>query len=352
MSLKYKYLASGLKVINAIILNKLTGKRVPLLSYILVTNACDLDCIYCFSEFHKSSSQHTPKGKIFEMIDQLEKNGTVLVTLTGGEPTLRNDLGEIVEYAANTRMMVELVSNGLNIKKHISSLRSLDFLGISIDGGEKDHDKVRGKGSFKTSIAALELGLENNIHCRIHCTLTRDNENSLPDVMRIAQKYNVKLNTSIPSVHLDDPSLAFDNKKIRSYYSQLKEFHSKGYPVSNAPSTLEYLSNWPGEFTYVSNKRDPNLPYLPCKRKDFGIYFDVNGESYPCANVWSEYKFNAFENGVMEAFDEFSKVSCNNCVFEAEFHHLFQGNLSSVSSMIALGFLDKIKQKFQNSTKN
>ena len=47
--------------------------------------------------------------------------------------------------------------------------------------------------------------------------------------------------------------------------------------------------------------------------------------------------------------DEFQKITCTNCIMEAEFNHLFNGSLSSLFNMIAIGLVDKLKNIFSGA---
>jgi MoaA/NifB/PqqE/SkfB family radical SAM enzyme len=343
MKIKLKYLSSAIKTLSAITLNKMFGYKSPLLAYILVTNRCNLDCVYCFSNANKKENLDIPLEKIYQIIDQLKKCGTILITITGGEPGLRKDLDKIIDYIIKKGMMVELVTNGLNFEKYLDTIKKVDFLAISVDGSEEIHDKNRGKGSYKLAMKALELAKENNIHVRIHACFSRNTSNSLEDLMEIIKEYDVRANIAIPSIHTDNPSLAFTDDEIREYYRKMKEFKKKGYLISNSYSTLNYISKWPGEFGFVSDKPDPSLPCIPCKRKDFSMYIDATGDAYPCCSVWNKYKFNVFEMGVKKAFKEFQKVTCNTCIIEAEFNLLFKGSFSSIANVAAFGILDRFR---------
>lgn len=349
MSFKLKYITAGLKTLSSITRNKLFGCRSPLLSYLLVTNRCNLDCVYCYSEEHKSENLDIPFEELCQVIDQLKESGTILVSIMGGEPTIRRDLGKIIDYISKRGMMVELLTSGYYLERHLNSMNNLDFLAISIDGDESAHEKNRGVGSYKAAMHALELAHQQGIHTRIHVTLTRENEDSLDHVMDIARKYNVKVNSAVASKHRDNPALLFDNEKIKDYYRKMREYLASGYPISNAKVTVDYMINWQGNYDYVSDRPHDKLPYLPCKRKDFSFYLDANGDAYPCVPVWAQYKFNIKDHGVQGAFDEFQKITCTNCIMEAEFNHLFNGSLSSLFNMIAIGLVDKLKNIFSGA---
>ena len=340
------FIVSGVKTVSAIVRNRVTGFRTPLLVSIMLTNRCNLDCIYCFTNAHKSKDEDMDTEKVFKIVDELKKAGTILITLTGGEVGLRNDLEPIINYIKDKGMMVEVLTNGIKFKKNLEAMKKVDYLAISIDGDEANHNKNRGKGAFIKAIRAVDLATQNGIHTRIHACFTNHNKDAMPELERIADKYNVRVNVAPPTDHTDDPALKFDAEGIRKFYREMKEYKMAGGMVSNSTATLDFISNWPGEFDYVGTEPDPNLPYLPCKRKDFCMYIDTNGKSYPCAAVWSQYDFNVFEKGVQGSFDDFQKIPCNTCINEAEFHLLFKGSISSIVNVAAFALIDKIKNTF------
>lgn len=347
MTLKWKHLYAGLTIINSILKNRFIGCRVPLLAHILVTNRCNLRCVYCFSNANKTKDLDIPLDRLYSVVDQLKNSGTKLITITGGEPCLRKDIGNIIDYILKKGIMVELVTNGINFQKNLDYMKKLDFLAISIDGNEEVHDLNRGRGAFRTALRALELAKESGIHTRIHACFSKKAPQALPELMEITKRFNVRVNIAIPSIHTNDSLLAFNDDEIRDYYRQMKEYKKKGYSILNSYSTLDYISKWPKDFGYVAKKRDMSLPYLPCKRKDFCIYIDSDGSAYPCASVWGKYNFNVFRKGVQAAFREFEKIDCTNCILESEFNLLFNGNPSSIINVAAFGLYDRLREIFK-----
>ena len=338
------YIKAGIITVASIVRGSLFGYRAPLLVCLLVTNRCNLDCIYCFSNAHKKENADIPLEKLFTLVDQLKEAKTLMISICGGEPTLRKDLGQIIDYIKSKGIMVELVTNGFRFENLLDHAKHIDFLAISVDGARDAHDGNRGKGSYDVAIKALEMALANGITTRIHGCFTRKTAHALPQLMEISQAYGVRINVTIPSVHTSDPTLSFEDNEIREYYNQMAEYKKRGYLISNAWSTLDWLRKWPGPFNYIANKPHPDLPYLRCKRKDFSMYIDATGDAYPCAAVWGKHKFNVFDTSVRKAFEAFDQVPCTTCINEAEFHLLFRGSVNSIINVAAFGVLDRMKR--------
>ena len=90
--------------------------------------------------------------------------GTFFICLGGGEPLTRPDLLDILEYGKNKQLAVSVVSNGLLLtKEYIEQLnkQNLDTFWISLDGLEKNHEALRGIGTYSKALNALKLLRDN-----------------------------------------------------------------------------------------------------------------------------------------------------------------------------------------------
>jgi MoaA/NifB/PqqE/SkfB family radical SAM enzyme len=98
-----------------------------------------------------------------DLIGQIGQAGVRVVTLTGGEPTMRRDVVALAEAVKAQRMRLTLISNGAgkpDVYRQLVRL-GLDSLTISLDGTREVHDRVRGvKGSFDRASAAIQAVLE------------------------------------------------------------------------------------------------------------------------------------------------------------------------------------------------
>ena len=76
-----------------------------------LTFRCQNDCIHCYAGGpHQTPELTTEQWK--QVIDKLSDVGVFILTFTGGEPTLRDDLPELLLYAQNKGMVTGLISNG------------------------------------------------------------------------------------------------------------------------------------------------------------------------------------------------------------------------------------------------
>lgn len=106
----------------------------PLLAQLVVTRRCNLSCGYC-NEYDQVSNP-VPTAELERRIDKLADLGTVVLTLTGGEPLLHPELDVLVRHAVSRGMVTTSITNGYPINRTwISKLNAarLTLLQLSID---------------------------------------------------------------------------------------------------------------------------------------------------------------------------------------------------------------------------
>lgn len=115
------------------------------------TRACDLSCTYCGSGAGSCRPNELSTAEALDLVAQLARLGTRLLTLSGGEPTLRHDWPELARAAVAAGLTVNLVSNGQGDGQRLADLArevGLANVAISIDGLAATHDALRTPGAF------------------------------------------------------------------------------------------------------------------------------------------------------------------------------------------------------------
>jgi MoaA/NifB/PqqE/SkfB family radical SAM enzyme len=133
----------------------LASTRHPLLVHIIPMRRCNLACTYCneFDDFSKP----VPLEEMFRRIDKLGEMGTLIVTISGGEPLLHPELDAIIARIRRNGMIAGLITNGyLLVADRIERLNraGLEYLQISIDNVQPDDVS---KKSLKVLDKKLEL---------------------------------------------------------------------------------------------------------------------------------------------------------------------------------------------------
>jgi MoaA/NifB/PqqE/SkfB family radical SAM enzyme/protein-L-isoaspartate O-methyltransferase len=141
-----------------------------------VTNRCTFDCWHCYNA---GRSQDDLPLEVFErLVPELQGMQAVMVTLTGGEPLLRDDLEEIAGlFDERSCLIVGTTGAGLTAER-AKRLRDAGVfgIGVSLDStDEQEHDRLRGrKGAFRMALSALQTARDNGLYPYIVSVATRD----------------------------------------------------------------------------------------------------------------------------------------------------------------------------------
>ncbi|MQA15353.1 MAG: mycofactocin radical SAM maturase [Pseudonocardiaceae bacterium] len=163
-----------------------------------LTYACNLACVHCLSSSGRRDPDELSTAECKAVIDELARMQVFYVNIGGGEPTVRSDFWEIVEYAVGHHVGVKFSTNGIKLTPERAAwLAGTDYVDvqISLDGATADvNDEVRGPGSYDTAIAAMR-----NLHdagfgeFKISVVMTRHNVDQLDDFKAIADRFGAQL---------------------------------------------------------------------------------------------------------------------------------------------------------------
>jgi radical SAM protein with 4Fe4S-binding SPASM domain len=152
----------------------------PLRMDMAVTFKCQNNCIHCYAGGpHETPELSTVQWK--EAIDKLSSIGVFILTFTGGEPTLREDLPELLLYAQNKGMVTGLISNGRRLKDiaYVGTLEKagLDFVQVTLESHKPDvHDLMTASpGSWVETVAGIRNAVNSQIYVTTNSTLSKHN---------------------------------------------------------------------------------------------------------------------------------------------------------------------------------
>lgn len=135
------YFHVGLKVAGY----KIFNKRSPIYGSADIINVCNLHCTHCYWWLNRKENEELTVEQWKQVIDEkFKKKHVFLITLVGGEPTLRPDVIQL--FAKEYPKRICVVSNGT---LPLVKVPGVYFYWISIDGTEQVHDSIRGKGSYE-----------------------------------------------------------------------------------------------------------------------------------------------------------------------------------------------------------
>lgn len=176
--------------------------KKPFIIFWELTRACMLACRHCRAKaMRKRHPDELTTEEAFGVVDQIAEFGEPypLVVFTGGDPLMREDVFEIVEYTTRKGIRAAIAFSGTKLatKERLEKLKEagISRIAISLDGSNPDiHDHFRGvTGTFETSLEILEMAKELGISRQINTTVTTFNIHDLPNIARIGIDYDVAL---------------------------------------------------------------------------------------------------------------------------------------------------------------
>ena len=188
----------------------------PFLAIWEVTQSCDLACKHCRAAAqplpHPDQLSHA-EGKA--LIDQIADMHIPIFVFTGGDPLKRDDLFDLIRYAASKNVQVAVTPSAtpLLTREAIIKLKEAGVvrLGISLDGSTPEiHDAFRGlPGAWARTIQAIEWANEAGIPIQVHTTISRHNAHDLDDLCNLFERlaivmWNVFFLVPVGRGQLDD----------------------------------------------------------------------------------------------------------------------------------------------------
>ena len=155
----------------------------------LATYDCNLHCPFCEASAGKAAPNELTTKEVKGLIDDLSKMGVRRFLISGGEPLVRKDLIEVMEYANQRNLQLGLVSNGYLVAEQWDRLKHFNYFlyFTSIDGPPEHHNKMRGgKEAFEKTMKGLELFGALGVPIRMVKTVVHpENLGHLEDLLKI-----------------------------------------------------------------------------------------------------------------------------------------------------------------------
>lgn len=182
---------------------KATAMSIPLSAHLDITWLCNERCAHCYLDHNGNDEMST--AEIKDVIRQLEEAGTLFLSISGGEPLLRRDCFEILEYARERRFNVKLKTNAVMIgAREAARLKQfgIEQVQISIYSDRPEiHDAItKLPGSLRRSLEAIRRLKAEGVKVSITNVLMKQNAGSGKAVRMLAAE-SAQSSTSIPRSH-------------------------------------------------------------------------------------------------------------------------------------------------------
>lgn len=170
-------------------------RQIPCSVLIEITDRCNLNCPVCFADSGSAKTEDPSLDRIRWLLERaIASAGPSNLQISGGEPTLRNDLADIVKIAREIGYsFIQINTNGLRLasdKDYINRLKDagLTSVFLQFDGvHDKIYEPLRGKALLNVKLQAIENCGADGIGVVLVPTLVKGiNTDSIGDIVRQA----------------------------------------------------------------------------------------------------------------------------------------------------------------------
>jgi radical SAM protein with 4Fe4S-binding SPASM domain len=168
------------------------ARELPVISEVALTYRCQNRCWFCYASSPDRGREvrEMSTAEVCKVIDRIyDEAHCPTISFTGGEPTLREDLPELIAYAKGKGMRVNLITNGLRCADgaYVAGLAAagLDSAQVSLEAGSAEvHDRiVAHPGAFALSTQAVHTLRSAGIHTHTNTTICAGNRDHLEELV-------------------------------------------------------------------------------------------------------------------------------------------------------------------------
>jgi MoaA/NifB/PqqE/SkfB family radical SAM enzyme len=283
----------------------LTARRRPVLVHFEVTLRCNAGCGFC--DYWKTDAS-ARDDELSSYADAARYFNPMLVTFTGGEPTLRRDLEAIVAevHRAISLKYITLITHGAMLSpERAASLwaAGVNQLNISLDYLDERHDRARGipglAAKILANIPAMQARGVDNI--RFNTVIKNDNLDQVLAIAHAAESLGVGVNFSVYTdakngnrEHLVAPDQLDDVARVVAQLLEVKR-RRRGI-ITNSDYYLEQIPRY-----LRGEMREP------CRSGIRTIHIDPSGRVKRCPDFPTDFHWRDFK--------QYEPIDCNACYY-------------------------------------
>lgn len=303
----HNYLSFALFAKDLLAQKILKGEK-PLILVWALTNRCNLACTYCGLPF-LDHSRELKDDDLMEYLENAISAGVRVISLTGGEPLLHQDIEKFLHKAYQNNVAVSLNSNGLLVEEKLNLIKKYVYeVVISWDGLAQMNDEVRGKGSSLRALNALSILAKAGIRHRANCVFTKYTYDKLDKILLEAKKRNFK----VCFQPVWDKTLTQDNHGLGMEKEQLLDaidfmIEQRLKNNSSLGNSLNSLQYWKDLIIH------PQV--VKCKAGYLFARIEPSGNIRKCGRVEDEILYeDVLREGITKSFKDLLKFDeCTSC---------------------------------------
>jgi radical SAM protein with 4Fe4S-binding SPASM domain len=258
-----------------------------------LTLKCNLKCMHCGSIAGSARQQELTLSECFRIADEIIELKCKELTFIGGEIFLYPGWETIANYLSKKGIVVNLMSNGYRIgKNEINQIKfaNLSNVGISLDGTEAVHNRIRGnKHSFSQIQKTFDLLNQAEIPIGVVTSLLEMNYSSLEELYQFLVENKVNL-WQIQLVNpmgnmINKKELILNRKHIPALINFIREKNKDRYMLVVAADNIGYYDD---NEVYIRGTKNPICYWSGCQAGITSLFIDSVGNVKGCGALYDK----------------------------------------------------------------
>jgi hopanoid biosynthesis associated radical SAM protein HpnH len=268
--------------------------RFPLVTMVEPLEACNLACVGC-GRVREYRDVMDRRLSVEECLAAVQTSGAPIVSISGGEPLLHREIGDIARAIIDDRRFVYLCTNGTLLRESLDAFRlspRLAFV-VHLDGTEEIHDRVTERpGTYREATDAIREAVARGHRVCTNTTLFHGS-----DVEDLHRLFGHLVEIGVEGLMVS-PGYAYEDVPDQDLFLQRRQSidvfrrvldPSNGFPFYNNPLYLDFLRGdcsfdcaaWTTPTFTVMGWRLPCYALADCHTDDVRELFEPD--------LWAQY---------------------------------------------------------------
>jgi len=257
----------------------------PFIFHFLTTLRCNCDCESCFWKDNSAKNELTLE-EIKRIYLEAKEEGFLMSILWGGEPTLRKDIADIINFAKNEAnfAFIGMVTNGFLIPNRISEFgNDLDLILMSLDSPvREEHDKIRSlPGLYDNIMKSIEIIRRDYplISLQFSFSISKYNIHRVDEMITLGDRVEIPIAFNVINTirhysngDVDEKGeLSARDQEISNAFSRILEAKRNGSHILNSEMYLKH---------FIGGKKS-----YRCHARKVFMYVNSNGDIEDCLRL-------------------------------------------------------------------
>ena len=267
-----------------------------------LTLACNMQCEHCGSAAGKKRDDELTLDEMYRVIDELAELDCERITLLGGEPLIHPHWEDLAERIKENGFGANVITNAWTLDREdvcdALARSGITIVGISLDGLEENHDKLRRRpGSFKRALRGMELLRKRKLPIAVSTVVTNDSINDLAGMYDLFDSEGVKvwqmqIGAPLGRLERDNP-VVLDPRRLQELQEFIVTKQESGYTDLriDIADCVGYYGEYEDRGIRMKRNRHQSIYWTGCHAGIQGIGIDSNGAVKGCASLPSIPEF-------------------------------------------------------------